>query len=124
MNKKRIARCRRARKTREHIKRLGAEKGIARLSVHRSVQHIYAQIIAPQGGNIICSASSVEKEIKAGTAEASLTKTVLAKEVGKLLAQRAKSAGVEAVASDCSGFKYHGRVAALIESARENGLVV
>jgi large subunit ribosomal protein L18 len=123
MNKKLISRQRRARRTREHIKRLGYEKGIARLSVNRSLQHIYAQVIAPQGGKILACANSLEKAIREG-ANAKESKSDIAKQVGRLLAQRAKEAGVEAVACDRSGFMYHGRVAALIESVRENGLQV
>lgn len=123
MNKKRISRYRRARHTREHIKRLGQEKGTARLCVNRSSMHIYAQVIAPQGGKILACASSLEKAIK-DAAKGDETKSDLAKHVGKLLAERAKLAGVSAVASDRSGYKYHGRVAALVQSARENGLSI
>lgn len=123
MNKKRTSRFRRARRTREHIKRLGYEKGIARLCVNRSARHIYAQVIAPEGGKILAYACSLEVAIK-DAAQGKETKTSLATEVGKLLAQRAKEAGIDAVASDRSGYKYHGRVAALIQSARDNGLVV
>lgn len=123
MNKKRISRYRRARRTREHIKRLGAETGIARLSVNRSLRHIYAQVIAPEGGKVLAYANSLEKAIR-DASKGEETKSDLAKQVGKLLAQRAKEAGIEAVACDRSGFMYHGRVAALIESVRENGLVV
>jgi large subunit ribosomal protein L18 len=123
MNKKRSARFKRARHTREHIKRLGREKGIARLCVNRSARHIYAQVIAPEGGKILAYASSLEKAIKdAVTGE--VTKTDLAKHVGKLLAERAKQIGINTVASERSGYKYHGRVAALVQSAREHGLVV
>lgn len=123
MNKKRISRYRRARRTREHIKRLGHEKGIARLSVNRSLRHIYAQVIAPEGGKILAYANSLEKAVQEAL-KGEETKSDLSRQVGKLLAQRAKEAGVEAVACDRSGFMYHGRVAALIESVRENGLVV
>jgi len=123
MNKTRNARHKRVRRTREHIKRLGHEKGTVRLCVNRSARNIYAQIIAPTGGKILASASSLEKAIK-DAANAEETKTDMAKLVGKFIAQRAKEAGVEAVASDRSGYKYHGRVAALIESAREHGLTV
>jgi large subunit ribosomal protein L18 len=123
MNKKRDARVRRSRRTREHIKRLGIETGIARLCVNRSARHIYAQVIAPEGGKILAHACSLEKAIKDG-AKGEESKTDLAIQVGKLLAERAKEAGVNAVASDRSGYMYHGRVAALIQSARDNGLVV
>ncbi len=123
MNKKRIARYRRARRTREHIKRLGHETGIARLCVNRSARHIYAQVIAPQGGKVLVCASSLEKAVRDAIATEE-SKVDLAKRVGQLLAQRAKEAGINAVASDRSGYKYHGRIAALVQSARENGLVV
>lgn len=123
MNKQRSSRLRRAYRTREHIKRLGIETGIARMTINRSGRHIYAQIIAPEGGKVLAYASSLEKSIK-DAIKAEATKTDLAKLVGKFIAQRAKEAGVEAVASDRSGYKYHGRVAALVESAREHGLVV
>lgn len=123
MNKKRIARFRRARSTRERIKRVGLEKGTARLSVCRSGRHIYAQVIAPVGGKILAYANSLEKAIKDGL-KGKETKIELAKIVGKVLAERAKEVGVDAVASDRSGYKYHGRIAALIQSARDNGLVV
>jgi len=122
MNMKKTARLRRARRTREHIKRLGVEKSVARLCVNRSARHIFAQVIAPQGGNVLVCVSSLEKAIKDSTEKA--TKTDVAKEVGRLLAQRAKDAGIQSVASDRSGYRYHGRVAALIQSARDNGLVV
>lgn len=123
MNKKHISRNRRSRRTREHIKRLGYEKGIARLTVNRSLQHIYVQILAPQGGKVLAYANSVEKAVRDG-ASGQENKSETAKQVGKLLAQRAKEAGIEAVACDRSGFMYHGRIAALIESVRENGLQV
>ena len=123
MNKKRVSRCRRSRRGREKIKRLGYEKGIARLSVHRSLRQIYAQVIAPEGGKILAHANSLEKAITdASNGEES--KSDIAKKVGKLLAERAKSAGVGSVACDRSGFMYHGRVAALVDSARESGLDV
>ncbi len=123
MNKKRKSRFKRASRTRAHIKRLGVETGIARLCVNRSARHIYAQIIAPEGGKVLACASSLEKDSKDAKGDEQ-TKTDLAKHVGKLIAERAKQAGVESVASERSGFKYHGRVAALIQSARENGLTV
>lgn len=123
MNKARVARFRRAQKTRHHIKKLGIEKNTARLCIIRSAKHISVQVIAPQGGNVLASASSLEKSFKEGS-KSGVTKTERAKEVGKLLAERVKQIGLESVASDRSGFKYHGRVAALIQSARENGLVV
>jgi large subunit ribosomal protein L18 len=123
MSIKRNSRHRRATRTREKIKRYGRETGIARLCVNRSARHIYVQIIAPDSGNILASASSLEKGMR-DESFAQMNKTDLAKHVGKLIAARAKEAGVGAVASDRSGYKYHGRVAALVEAAREDGLPV
>jgi len=123
MNKKYVVRIKRASRAREHIKRLGYEKGIARLCVNRSAKHISVQVIAPQGGKILAYASSLEKAVK-DAISSKVTKTEVAKMVGKILAERAKGFGIKAVAADRSGYKYHGRVAALIESVRSNGLVV
>lgn len=120
---KRLARERRSQKARHRIKRLGVEKNIARLCVIRSAKHIAVQVIAPEGGRVLAAASSLEKSFKSAEQSKS-TKTARAKAVGKLLAERAKKAGLESVASDRSGYKYHGRIAALIESVREHGLVV
>jgi large subunit ribosomal protein L18 len=115
MNKKE-ARVRRARKTRARI----AEQRAVRLVVSRSNCHIYAQIIAPTGDKVLASASTAEadvrKDVKNGGNKAA------AAVVGKRIAEKAKAAGVETVAFDRSGFKYHGRVQALAEAARENGL--
>ncbi|TCJ12353.1 50S ribosomal protein L18 [Parasulfuritortus cantonensis] len=113
---KKIRRLRRARKTRAKI----AELGVARLCIYRSNCHIYAQVIDATGGTVVCSASTQEKELRdqvknGGNAEA-------AKLVGQRIAEKAKAAGVEQVAFDRSGFIYHGRVKALAEAARENGL--
>jgi large subunit ribosomal protein L18 len=91
-----------------------------RLSVFRSLSNIYAQIIDDQAGKTIVSASTIDAEIKAQLA--GKNKTEAAKLVGKLVAERAKSAGVNAVVFDRGGYKYHGRVAALAEAAREAGL--
>lgn len=115
MNKKQ-ARVRRATKNRMKMKQLGA----TRLLVNRTPRHIYAQIVSAEGGKILATASSVEADIKA---EGKATGNVqTAKAVGALVAQRATKAGVSNVAFDRSGFKYHGRVKALADSARENGL--
>ena len=113
---KKIRRIRRARKTRAKI----AELGVARLCVHRSNCHIYAQIIDATGAKVMCSASTQEAELRGqvkngGNSEA-------AKLVGQRIAEKAKAAGIEQVAFDRSGFIYHGRVKALAEAARENGL--
>lgn len=123
MNNKIHTRVRRSRRAREHIKKLGCEKGTARLTIHRSAQHIYAQVIAPTGGKVLAQASTLEKAFRESS-NSEGTKTDLAKSVGKLIAQRANQAGVKAVAADRSGFRFHGRVAALIQSANENGLKV
>ena len=91
-----------------------------RLSVFRSLSNIYAQIIDDEAGKTIVSASTIDAEIKGQLA--GKNKTEAAKLVGKLVAERAKSAGVSAVVFDRGGYKYHGRVAALAEAAREAGL--
>jgi large subunit ribosomal protein L18 len=115
MNKKQ-ARIRRATKSRVKMKELGA----TRLVVNRTPRHIYAQIISADGGKVLATASSVETDIKA---EGKATGNVdTAKAVGALVATRATKAGVSNVAFDRSGFKYHGRVKALADAARENGL--
>ena len=117
MDKKR-KRIRRATKTRAKIRQLG----VHRLCIHKTPMHTYAQIISPDGEKVLASAATVEKSVRAeikhtGNVEA-------AKKIGQLIAERAKSAGVEKVAFDRSGFKYHGRVQALADAARENGLQV
>jgi large subunit ribosomal protein L18 len=115
MNKKE-SRLRRARKTRAKI----AELKIARLCIHRSNCHIYAQVYSGSGNQVLAAASTLEPQLRAvipngGNVEA-------AKAVGKLIAERALAKGIQEVAFDRSGFKYHGRVKALAEAARENGL--
>ena len=114
--KKKVSRLRRARRTRAKIRELGGY----RLSVHRTPRHIYAQVIAPDGGSVLAAASTVQKDLitelqSTGNIEA-------AKMVGKAIAVRAREAGVEKVSFDRSGFKYHGRVRALADAAREHGL--
>jgi large subunit ribosomal protein L18 len=109
-------RLRRARKTRAKI----AELKVTRLSVHRTNTHIYAQIIAETGDKVIVSASTVEADVRknlknGGNIEAAAV-------IGKLIAEKAVKAGVTTVAFDRSGYKYHGRIKALAEAARENGL--
>lgn len=113
---KKTDRLRRARKTRARIK----HKGMNRLSVHKTSRHIYAQVIAPCGSKVLASASSLDKEIKgqikySGNVEAAAI-------IGKALAERAIKAGVSSVAFDRSGFKYHGRIKALADAAREQGM--
>ncbi len=113
---KKESRLRRSRKARARIR----DNGAHRLTVFRTPRHIYAQIIAPTGDVTVVSASTVEKSLKGS--ETSGGNVAGAKVIGKLLAERAKEKGIEAVAFDRSGFKYHGRVQALAEAAREAGL--
>jgi len=116
MHQRKTKRLRRARRTREQIKRTN----MARLSVFRSPRHIYAQIIDDQAGRVLANASTVDPRIR--TAVKSGGNIEAATIVGKAIAENAKAAGVTRVAFDRSGFKYHGRVKALAEAARENGL--
>lgn len=120
---KQLKRQHRSRKTREHIKKLGVETGINRLTLHRSNNHIYGQILSCVGGQVLVSASSLEKLIREGDSSEG-GKIRLSKEVGRLIAERAKAAGIERVACDRSGFQYHGRIAAVVDAARANGLIV
>ena len=113
---KKTARLRRAKKTRSHIRRLG----VPRLTVHRSGRHIYAQVIAAEGGNVIAAASTVQKDLRTGLS--STSNKDAAKAVGKAVAEMAVAAGVSDVAFDRSGYRYHGRVAELADAAREGGL--
>lgn len=114
MNDKTVSRQRRARKARLKMRELE----VVRLCVHRSSQHIYAQVIAADGATVLASASTLDKQMRDGA-----TGNIdAATKVGQLIAERAKAAGVEQVAFDRSGFKYHGRVKALAEAAREGGL--
>ena len=116
MISKKANRVRRAKRTRMKISELGA----FRLSVHRTPRHIYAQVISPDGSKVIATASTVQKDI---AGEARYTGNVEAASlVGKAIAEKSKSAGVTAVAFDRSGFRYHGRVKALADAARESGL--
>jgi large subunit ribosomal protein L18 len=115
MNKKE-ARVRRSRKTRVRI----AEQRATRLVVSRSNCHIYAQIIAPTGDRVLAAASTLEAEVRAGTTNGG--NAAAAALIGKRIAEKAKALGIESVAFDRSGFRYHGRVKALAEAARENGL--
>ncbi len=113
---KKETRLRRARRARARIKELGA----TRLCIYRTPRHIYAQVIAPEGDKVVASASTLDSDVrknveKTGGAAAATV-------VGKVIAERAKAAGVTRVAFDRSGFKYHGRVKALADAARESGL--
>jgi len=113
---KNIARLRRAKTTRSHIRDLG----VARLSVLRSGQHIYAQVFTADGSKVLASASTVQTDVREGLKNGKNSEA--AARVGKLIAERAKAAGVEKVAFDRSGYRYHGRIKALAEAAREGGL--
>ena len=114
MSVKKETRLRRARKARLKMRELEA----VRLCVYRSSQHIYAQVISADGGKVLVSASTLDKELR----DAATGNIDAAKKVGQLVAERAKAAGVTQVAFDRSGFKYHGRVQALADAAREGGL--
>lgn len=116
MRNKKESRLRRARKTRARIS--GLE--MTRLSVHRTPRHFYAQVIDASGNKVLASASTLDTEVKKELNYSGNTDAASA--VGKALAERALSAGVEAVAFDRSGFRYHGRVKAFADSAREYGL--
>jgi large subunit ribosomal protein L18 len=113
---KKTSRKRRAAKTRARIHRQEA----VRLTVHRTNLHIYAQVIAAEGGKILASASTLEKEVRALAPKGG--DKAAAALVGKRIAEKAKAAGVTEVAFDRAGFSYHGRVKALAEAAREGGL--
>ena len=113
---KKQSRIRRSRRARAKI----ASLGVDRLCVHRTPRHTYAQVISGETGKVIVAASTLSADVRKavkypGNVEAATT-------VGKLIAEKAKAAGIESVAFDRSGFKYHGRVKALADSAREHGL--
>ncbi|MDY0005299.1 MAG: 50S ribosomal protein L18 [Spongiibacteraceae bacterium] len=114
MSAKKQSRLRRARRSRVKIRELGA----FRLSVHRTPRHIYAQVIAPEGDKVVAQASTLDKDLRG----AATGNKDAAASVGRLIAERARNAGVTELAFDRSGYKYHGRVKALAEAARESGL--
>ena len=111
---KKVSRQRRAKRARMKIR----EQGVTRLCVYRTPRHIYAQIISGDGDSVVASASTLEKDLRSG----STGNIDAASVVGKLVAERAVAAGVTSVAFDRNGFKYHGRVKALADAAREAGL--
>lgn len=113
---KKTSRLRRAVATRKKI----AELRVHRLAVHRTNLHIYANIISPEGDRILVSASSMEPEVRKQLANGG--NAAAAAIIGKRVAEKAKEAGIETVAFDRSGFRYHGRVKALADAAREAGL--
>ncbi|MDP6190028.1 MAG: 50S ribosomal protein L18 [Gammaproteobacteria bacterium] len=114
MNDKKVSRQRRAKRSRMRIR----EQGVTRLCINRTPRHIYAQIIAAEGDKVLATASTLEKDLREG----STGNIDAASAVGKLVAERAVAVGVTSVAFDRSGFKYHGRVKALADAAREAGL--
>ncbi|MCU0898834.1 MAG: 50S ribosomal protein L18 [Burkholderiales bacterium] len=113
---KKEARLRRAAQARRRIHELKA----ARLAVHRTNQHIYAQIFSADGDKVLASASTAEKDVRGQVPHGG--NTAAATLVGKRIAEKAKSLGIEQVAFDRGGYRYHGRVKALAEAAREGGL--
>jgi large subunit ribosomal protein L18 len=116
---KKEQRLRRARQTRIRI----ATQGVARLTVNRTNLHIYASLISDDGSKVLATASTVEADLRKELGAAGKGATVAAaQQIGKLIAEKAKAAGVEKVAFDRAGFAYHGRVKALAEAAREAGL--
>ena len=113
---KKIARLRRAKTTRSHIRKLA----VPRLSVLRTGQHLYAQVFSHDGARVLAAASTVQANVKEGLKG---TKNLeAAAKVGRAIAEKAIAAGIEKVAFDRSGFKYHGRIKALADAAREGGL--
>ena len=116
MHTKAATRTRRSKKSRIHMRNLGAH----RLCVHRTPQHIYAQIISPDAGATLVAASTLEKDVAKGLK--STGNVEAAKKIGTTIAARAKEKGITKVAFDRSGFRYHGRVKALADAAREGGL--
>lgn len=114
MSAKKESRLRRARRARAKMRELG----VHRLCVNRTPRHIYAQVISPDGGQVLVAASTVDATLRDGATG----NVEAAGKVGKLIAERAKAAGVTKVAFDRSGYKYHGRVKALADAAREGGL--
>lgn len=113
---KKQSRIRRSRRVRAKI----AELGVFRLSVHRTPRHTYAQVFSGETGKVIASASTLSADVRKAIKYSGNVDAAAA--VGRLIAEKARAAGVESVAFDRSGFKYHGRVKALADSARENGL--
>jgi large subunit ribosomal protein L18 len=113
---KKQSRLRRSRRARAKIRELA----VSRLTIHKTPKHIYAQVIAANGSEVIASANTNQNEIKSGVKYTGNIEA--AKAVGKAIAEKAKAAGITKVAFDRSGFKYHGRVKSLADAARENGL--
>src|SRR5690349_15173205 len=115
MNKK-TARLRRAKSTGSRIRELG----VPRLSVLRTGQHLYAQLFSADGAKVLASASTTQSDVRDGLKNGKNVEA--AAKVGRAIAEKAKAAGIERVAFDRSGYRYHGRVKALADAAREGGL--
>ena len=113
---RKAARLKRARRTRKHIRSLG----MFRMCVHRTPRHIYVQVLSPDGDSTVASASTVENDVRNSVGYGG--NCAAAAMVGRFIAERAMRAGVEHVAFDRSGFRYHGRIRALADAAREAGL--
>ena len=116
MSDKNLSRLRRARQTRLRIREVGA----VRLTVHRTNAHIYAQITSPAGDKVLATASSVDKDLRGQLKNGGNRKA--AEAVGQRIAAKAKEKGIESVAFDRAGYRYHGRVKALADAARAGGL--
>ncbi len=116
MSIKNTARLRRAKTTRAHIRELG----VPRLTVLRTGQHVYAQLFSADGSKVIAAANTLQGDVKDGLKSSKNTEA--AARVGKVIAERAKAAGIEKIAFDRSGYRYHGRIKALADAAREGGL--
>jgi large subunit ribosomal protein L18 len=113
---KTITRLRRARRARAKITQLR----VHRLTVHRTPRHIYAQVIAPESGAVVAAVSTVQRDVRAAVKNGGNVSAATA--IGKAIAEKTLAAGVTSVAFDRSGFKYHGRLKALADAAREGGL--
>ncbi|TWG88068.1 large subunit ribosomal protein L18 [Luteimonas sp. J16] len=113
---KKIARLRRAKSTRARIRELG----VPRLSVLRTGQHVYAQVFSADGSKVLAAASTTQADVREGLKSSKNIEA--AAKVGRAIAEKAKAAGIEKVAFDRSGYRYHGRVKALADAAREGGL--
>lgn len=113
---KKSARLRRAKSTRAHIRKLG----VPRLSVLRTGQHLYAQLFSADGSTVLASASTTQNDVMDGLKSGKNMEA--ASKVGRLIGERAKAAGIDAIAFDRSGYRYHGRIKALADAAREAGL--
>ncbi len=116
MSIKNNARLRRAKTTRAHIRQLG----VPRLTVLRTGQHVYAQLFSADGSKVIVAANTLQGDVKEGLKNGKNAEA--AARVGQVIAERAKAEGIEKIAFDRSGYRYHGRIKALADAAREAGL--